>query len=131
MGAAVRQFVRARAGNRCEYCRLPQEAYDLTFHVDHVVASQHHQDDTPSNLALACDRCNLHKGTNLAAIDPETGDTVPVFNPRTDSWDDHFALVDAEVMGTTPTGRATARLLAMNSERRLLLRKRLLATGAM
>lgn len=129
MDSAVRTLVRQRAGNRCEYCRLPQEAYDLTFHVEHIVASQHRQDDAPSNLALACDRCNLHKGTNLAAIDPQTDHTVSLFNPRTDVWNDHFAFVAAEIVGITPTGRATARLLAMNSERRLLLRRQLLARG--
>ena len=131
MDAAVRKLVRERAGNRCEYCRLPQECYDLTFHVEHVVASQHHQDDDPSNLAFACDRCNLHKGTNLVTIDHETGEQVQLFNPRTDSWYEHFSLVGAEIVGITPTGRATARLLQMNSERRLLLRKRLLSTGEM
>ena len=131
MDAAVRHLVRERAGNRCEYCRLPQEAYDLTFHVEHIVASQHQQNDDPSNLAFACDRCNLHKGTNLATIDHQTGDRVDVFNPRKDSWDEHFSFVGAEIVGLTPTGRATARLLHMNSERRLLLRKRLFAAGEM
>ena len=131
MDAAVRNLVRERAGNRCEYCRLPQECYDLTFHVEHVIASQHQLDDDPSNLALACDRCNLHKGTNLVTIDHETGKQVQLFNPRTDSWDEHFSLIGAEIAGSSPTGKATARLLQMNSERRLRLRSRLLSTGEM
>ncbi len=131
MDAGIRNLVRHRAGNRCEYCRLPQESYDLSFHIEHIVASQHQQDDTQSNLALACDRCNLHKGTNLVTIDPVTGDRVELFNPRMDSWDEHFEFVGAEIIGQTPTGRATARLLQMNSERRLLLRKRLIAADEM
>jgi hypothetical protein len=131
MDAAVRHHVRERAGNRCEYCRLAQAVYDLPFHVEHIVASQHLQDDDPSNLAFACDRCNLHKGTNLVTIDHESGNRVDLFNPRNDSWDEHFMFVGAEIVGLTPTGRATARLLNMNSERRLLLRKRLLAAGEM
>ncbi len=131
MDATVRQHVRERAGNRGEYCRLPQEAYDLTFHVEHIVASQHQRDDDLSNLALACDRCNLNKGTNLVTIDQETGERVNLFNPRTDSWEDHFSFVGAEIVGLTATGRATARLLQMNSERRLLLWKRLFAAGDM
>jgi len=131
MDAAVRNLVRKRAGNRCEYCRLPQRCYDLTFHVEHVVASQHGQNDDPSNLALACDRCNLHKGTNLVTIDHETGEQVRIFNPRGDSWDEHFSLVGAEIVGTSPAGKATARLLHMNSERRIRLRSRLLSAGEM
>jgi hypothetical protein len=31
----VRQ-VRRRAGERCEYCQLPQFSQEATFHVDHV-----------------------------------------------------------------------------------------------
>lgn len=108
---------------------MRQEAYDLTFHVEHVIASQHLRDDSPSNLALACDRCNLHKGTNLSSIDPDTGEQVGLFNPRAQAWDDHFGLVGAEIVGLSPIGRATVRLLNMNSERRLLLRKQLIEEG--
>jgi len=56
-----------RAGNRCEYCRLPEELSDVPFHVEHIVARQHQGGDELSNLALACDRCNLYKGPNLAS----------------------------------------------------------------
>lgn len=68
--AATRQFVRERAGERCEYCGLPQQAVGLRFHIEHVVARQHDGSDSPANLALACDRCNRHKGPNLSGIDP-------------------------------------------------------------
>lgn len=58
MDAAVRKLVRHRAGDRCEYCHLPQAAVDARFHVDHVVALQHLNEtgDEPDRLALACDR---------------------------------------------------------------------------
>ena len=85
MDAAIRDLVRRRAGNRCEYCRLPQSALPhAPFHVEHVVAKQHGGSDDTVNLALACDRCNLHKGPNLSGIDTETGVTVPLFHPRKD-----------------------------------------------
>lgn len=82
-----------------------------------------------ANLALACDRCNLHKGTNLSSIDPETGDHVSLFNPRKHEWLQHFGFVSAEIVGLTAIGRASARLLQMNAERRLLLRKQLIDSG--
>ena len=41
MDAATRRLVLRRAGSRCEYCRLPQHAVDLTFHVEHIIAKQH------------------------------------------------------------------------------------------
>jgi hypothetical protein len=71
---------------------------------------------------LACQSCNLHKGTNLATIDPESNEMIRVFNPRTDIWEEHFQLVDFVVVGLTGVGRATARLLAMNTPHRVELR---------
>jgi hypothetical protein len=129
MDSAVRKAVRERAGNRCEYCGLPQHATELTFHVEHIVARQHGGIDDPSNLCLACDRCNLHKGPNLSAIDPVTGNVVPLFHPRRDDWVGHFTMIADRIIGTTPIGRATSDLLQMNSPRRRELRRRLIADG--
>lgn len=125
MDAATRDLVRRRAADRCEYCRIPQEATPfITFHVEHVVAKQHvDRDETdPFGLAFACDRCNAFKGPNLSSIDPETGDRVALFNPRTDAWSDHFVVSDGRIVGLTPIGWATARLLNMNDPRRVELR---------
>ncbi|MBI1901054.1 MAG: HNH endonuclease [Planctomycetia bacterium] len=129
ISAALRRLVRRRAGDRCEYCRLPQSAVDITFHVEHVIARQHGGLTQPQNLALACDRCNLYKGTNLTAIDPETGEIQALFNPRRQAWDTHMALHGIRLRGRTPTGRATVRLLQMNSARRRRLRALLIKTG--
>ena len=119
MDAQTRRLVRDRAGDTCEYCLLPQDALpNATFHVEHIIASQHGGADDPQNLALACDRCNLYKGPNLTAIDPLTGN----INPRKDRWDDHFAFSGPEIIGRTENGRATARLLNMNADRRVRLR---------
>lgn len=65
MNAATKAIVRKRAGDRCEYCRIPQAALEATLQVDHVIAQQHLVEVTneANLLALACDRCNLHKGT--------------------------------------------------------------------
>src|SRR5208282_5243773 len=127
MDASTREFVRQRASHRCEYCRLPETAVPFfAFHVEHVRASQHRGGDEAENLALACPYCNRFKGPNLSAIDPETGTLVPVFNPRTQSWQEHFALMGGEIVGRTPVGRATAGLLNMNEELRLEMRLELL-----
>lgn len=125
MDATVRRDVLQRAASCCEYCRLPQYAVDLTFHIEHIIARQHGGGDDSENLCLACDRCNLHKGPNLSAIDPVSREIVPLFHPRRDQWHEHFAMSGARVIGMTPTGRATAQLLQMNSPRRQELRERL------
>ena len=67
MNQALEQLVRDRAGRRCEYCRLPEAAVDLEHLIDHVIARQHGGPTVPGNLALACGRCNLHKGRTLPA----------------------------------------------------------------
>jgi 5-methylcytosine-specific restriction endonuclease McrA len=61
MDAATRDFVRRRAGGRCEYCLLPLESFDVSHHVEHIVAKQQGGGDETGNLALACHLCNLHK----------------------------------------------------------------------
>ena len=93
------------------------------MHVEHIVARQHRGATLADNLALACNRCNAFKGPNLSSIDPQTDEMVPVFHPRTDSWDDHFSIVGGEILGLTPIGRATAELLNMNDPDRVDLRK--------
>ena len=123
MNQSVRQFVRNRAKHCCEYCRLPQSAALLfTFHIEHIQAKQHGGSDDPSNLCLACPDCNRHKGPNLTAIDPDTREVVPLFNPRLDHWNEHFAWKGAEIVGQTGSGRATVRLLNMNDGERVDMR---------
>ena len=125
MDQATRALIWQRAGDHCEYCLIPQEATPFfTFHIEHVIAKQHVGDtDDPAGLALACNRCNAYKGPNISSVDPDTGDIVPLFNPRQDDWDDHFTVSGGEVIGVTPTGRVTARLLNMNATHRVELRE--------
>lgn len=129
MKAETRHLVRQRAEDRCEYCLFPAWTLDLPFHVEHVIASVHAVDDSLANLAWACARCNLKKGTNLATIDPLTGDLIEIFNPRAMNWNDHFIVEEGLIQGTTKCGRGTVRLLDMNAEYRVLLRKQLMLQG--
>lgn len=126
----LREFVRERAGHRCEYCRLHQEALPWArFHVEHIRAIQHRGGDEPENLALACHRCNLFKGPNLTSYDPQTDGLVRLFNPRIDDWDEHFRVVEFQIVGLTPIGRTTVTLLHMNEPDRIQLRRELEGTG--
>lgn len=125
--ATLRERVRRRAEGRCEYCRLPQTAAPFfTFHIEHIRARQHGGGDEASNRALACPDCNAAKGPNIASHDPETDALVGLFNPRLDSWDEHFEVRGALIIGRTAIGRATAQLLAMNDDDRVEMRLELL-----
>jgi HNH endonuclease len=132
MDAALRQFVRMRAKQRCEYCRLPQTAAPyLTFHIEHIEAQQHVEDDTPENLALACPDCNRHKGPNLVTLDSLTREIVPLFHPRRDVWEDHFRYDGAILEGRSAVGEATIRLLQINTVERVEMRAELINCGDM
>ena len=109
MDSATKELVRSRANNRCEYCLLPQEAAPfITFHIEHIIARQHDiaSPDDPENLALACPDCNRFKGPNLSTLNVQTGELTPLFNPRTDSWSEHFLMSDSVIFGLTPIGKA-------------------------
>ena len=130
MDATTRQLVRRRAKGQCEYCHLPQAAAPfLTFHIEHVQAQQHVEDDSLENLALACPDCNRHNGPNLTTIDPQTRLIVRLFHPRQDEWDSHFEYRAAMIVGRTSVGEATIRLLQMNSVERVEMRAELQNSG--
>src|SRR5437773_2171489 len=101
ISSATRAFVIARAGDRCEYCQLPQAGYEATFHIDHIIASQHWPNDDPSNLALCCPKCNQKKGPNLSGLDPLTHAVVPLFHPRNNTWAEHFRWTGPVLIGLT------------------------------
>ncbi len=80
--AVMRRKVWERANASCEYCQIPQDFDPATFEVDHVIPEKMNGVTVLENLALACFKCNNHKGPNIAAIDPTTGDKVFLFDPR-------------------------------------------------
>lgn len=129
MDSVASDVVRQRAGHRCEYCHVPQQASALRFHIEHIAARQHGGSDDDANLALACPECNFQKGTNLSGMDPDSGALTPLFHPRRDSWEDHFARVGARIVGKTPVGRTTIWLLEMNTGDRLRWREMLIRAG--
>lgn len=115
--------VRERAGHRCEYCQLHADDSPLArLQIEHIVAKKHGGSDELDNLALACVDCNLHKGSNLTGIDPDTGRTTELFDPRRHRWDDHFRWDGISIVGTTAIGRTTVGVLDMNSDDPLDLR---------
>lgn len=120
----VRSFVSQRAKERCEYC-LTLEESGAEMHVDHIKPLSAAGSDEIDNLAYACSFCNTHKSSFQAANDPITSELIDLFNPRLQLWTEHFQWSEdgAEVVGLTPTGRATVERLQMNREMRVRARK--------
>jgi hypothetical protein len=129
MKSVDEELIRARAQFRCEYCHLPQAGHDERFSIDHVIPRKHGGHDADANLALACLRCNLCKGTNLSGVDVSSGQVVELFNPRRQKWDEHFAWKLETLTGLTPAGRASILVMNMNAPERLLLRRTLIGEG--
>jgi hypothetical protein len=129
MVAARALFVRQRANGRCEYCRLPQEATTVPFEIDHIVSRKHGGRTIASNLAVACWYCNSFKGSDISGLDPLTKKLVRLFNPRRHKWGYHFRYEAAKLVGLTPIGRTTVRVLQINCDEALPLRESLMAEG--
>jgi hypothetical protein len=121
--AATRRLVRDRAGDKCEYCGLPQPRSPLAaLQIEHILPRKHGGADGSDNLALTCVDCNLSKGSNIAGIDPATGAMTEIFHPGRQKWDAHFEWHGIYIVGKTAIGRATVEVLRLNSEEQLQLR---------
>ena len=112
-----------------KYCRLPESASRLCHQIDHIIAEQHEGSDDSSNLAIACIHCNLHKGPNIAGLDPATGELTRLYNPRRDRHSEHFGWLGAVIDGLTPVGRTTVHVLAMNDPYMVAGREALIEEG--
>lgn len=129
MDARLKAQVRRRARFRYEYCQFPERAAELRFQLDHIIARQHGGKNDASNLAFACFRCNSHKGTNLAGVDPQSAQVVRLFHPRQDVWTENFAWDGPKLAGLTPIGRATIGVLRINRPDAVLARAALMEEG--
>ena len=77
----LRQEVIERASDRCEYCQAPL-AVVIEMEIDHIIPESAGGPTESENLCVTCVSCNGFKLAFQQAEDPETGEIVPVFNPR-------------------------------------------------
>jgi hypothetical protein len=117
LSESLRQRVRQRARNRCEYCLSHQDYIMGRLQIDHIQPVAKGGANTEDNLCLACELCNQYKWTQTEAIDPESGEFVSLFNPRIQTWQEHFTWSPdgTEIIGITACGRATILALRLNN----------------
>jgi hypothetical protein len=127
----LRQQVALDAGHRCGYCLSDELLIGIPLSIEHIIPVAADGPTTRENLWLACRPCNEFKGVQTHAIDPETGETAALFNPRTQDWLAHFAWNDdkTRVIGLTPTGRATVMALQLNRSLLVKARRRWVMAG--
>lgn len=126
-----RDFIANRARGCCEYCQILNDFSPDTFEVEHIEPLSQGGTNDLGNLAFSCGGCNGRKGIRTMAFDAISGKNVSLFNPREQSWYQHFQWRDnfSIVEGKTPTGRATVELLKLNRNGVVNLRKALYAFG--
>ncbi|HLE29615.1 MAG TPA: HNH endonuclease [Anaerolineales bacterium] len=118
VSAKLRRQVREDAGTRCGYCRSSEALTGAPLHIDHILPIALGGQTIRENLWLACYRCNEFKGDRTHAVDPETNETVALFNPRTQGWREHFdwSMDGTRIVGQTPCSRATVVALRLNND---------------
>ena len=86
-------------------------------------------DSSNDRRHYVCSFDNLHKGPNIAGLDPVTRELTRLYNPRQDRWREHFAWQGAVLIGLTAVGRTTIRVLAMNDPVMVTTREALIREG--
>lgn len=128
---SIHTFVAERAHFLCKYCLSPENFSSVDFSIEHILPSARGGSDELNNLAFACQRCNNHKFTHVEAVDPETNENAPLYNPRVAQWETHFRWSEEFLflIGISSTGRATIQKLRLNRKGAVNLRWLLHAKG--
>ena len=126
---SARLLVIERARRRCEYCLVHEDNAGFPHQIDHIISRKHGGSSGIGNLAYACILCNRYKRTDIASID-RSGRPIRLFDPRRDSWDEHFKLDGPVIQPFTAIGEVTARLLRLNAAERVIERRLFQALGS-
>jgi hypothetical protein len=110
--------IRSAAENRCGYCLSPQHLIMARLEIEHIIPLSKGGSNEEANLWLACPICNRFKSDKVEETDPESGEPVPLFNPRSMVWSEHFrwSRDGLRIIGLTPCGRATVEALHLSDD---------------
>jgi HNH endonuclease len=127
----LRERVAREGRYRCGYCLSAEQIVGLSMEIDHLIPRVLGGSTVEENLWLACPACNAFKGQRISARDPESGQQVRLFNPRKQSWEEHFVWMDSgsRVVGRTAVGRATIQALRLNRPLLVEARRRWVKAG--
>ncbi len=127
----LRNQIAVHDQSRCCYCLTTEANSGIAMTHDHILPISKGGDTSFNNVCLACRSCNEFKSDSVEAIDPLTGETTTLFNPRTQIWSEHFAWsADAiKIEGLTVIGRVTIIRLRMNNPVIIVARRRWVISG--
>jgi hypothetical protein len=121
----------ADVGHRCGYCRTDERLTGSLLSIEHILPIAAGGPTERENLWRSCRECNERKGAQVQATDPESGEISALYNPRTQSWDDHFRWSEDGllVIGLTALGRATVVAIDLNRPHQIVARQRWAVVG--
>lgn len=109
----------------CAYCQTAEALTATTFEFEHIIPRSAGGETVFDNLCLACPTCNRYQATRQTVPDPLTGESVALFHPHLQVWEEHFAWNEeaTELIGLTAVGRATISALKMNRSQLIRVRQ--------
>jgi hypothetical protein len=112
----LRARIEEADGGLCRYCLVSEINSGMPLTYDHIQPRSKAGKTSFENVCRACRPCNEFKTSATHALDPLTGDSVPLFNPPTAPWGEHFtwSADSTRVEGSSAVGRATVVALRMN-----------------
>jgi len=118
-------------GDRCEYCGVSEQVTGIPLEADHIIPLSQQGVTEQVNLCRACSQCNTYKADQTEGVDPESMTRAPLYNPRQQSWAEHFAWSEngTQIIGLTAIGRATVAALKMNNPVSIRARKLWVSVG--
>jgi hypothetical protein len=125
----TRDAVAKRARFRCEYCLLHEGDAYLAFEIDHIISLKHGGNSELDNLAYSCVACNRMKGADIGSIVLPEKEFIRLYNPRTDSWEEHFRIMGPRIVPISDIGKVTTKILLLNDDLRISEREALISVG--
>lgn len=110
---------------------MPEQFVYAQMEIDHIQPLALGGIDDEENLCYSCPRCNRFKGSQITGIDAISGVKVALYNPRSQSWLEHFSWSEdySQIIGLTACGRVTVLALQLNIAAAVTFRRKLAALG--
>ena len=111
LNKSIREQARHRSNYACEYCGITETDTGGLLTIDHFRPKSKGGTDNIDNLIYCCNRCNSYKHNYY----PEDENSPKIWNPREESFSQHFFLLDnGSLKSLTPVGKTTIQLLRLN-----------------
>jgi HNH endonuclease len=119
----LRVQVIKEANDCCEYCLQSNIISFYPHQIDHIISLKHGGKTELDNLAYACFACNNAKGSDIGTILLPNRTFIRLYNPRIDSWHEHFEMDNGVIYDKSDIGKATIKVLNFNEVDRIIERQ--------